>query len=372
MKNETKTFSHRDSSSNAGIRIGDDHYANRAVLLFRFTVWFITGLVGAYCFAILPPPVLAAEPTVLTRTGQDTTFYFGQNGYTYVQQRGAINMIPDNTGEVCSIELDINWIGTPTDGVKLTVYNYGLGDDTGANPANGSLVTSSTLTATEIASTTERFNFQNCFEVIPGNRYHLLLERTGSNSDANYYSITGAGDSAKHTSGFTAGSWTLPSGSYRYYQIWRGYYTYQTGNLFGTSTVNFNDENNCRSNLTFGSFFSSSTLEAFGCILFMPAPSSIAWINEKISNFNSVFPFNLFFDTLNLLKTDTNGYTTTNANINLPLGYPGGIMGSTTVAITSSTISGFVGQNVWQIYWSFLTNLIWLMTAGFIIFTIIR
>lgn len=141
---------------------------------------------------------------------------------------------------------------------------------------------------------------------------------------------------------------------------------------FPSSTINFATTTNCRNDLTFSSFLSSSTLQAFGCLFFVPHPNTLSFLNDNFNKFTNVFPFSLFFNTLNLARSYVENYSNSNPSLVIPLGPSGGFMGSSTpVVFSSSTFVALIGQNAYNNYWEAMQNLIHVLTIGFIIFTIV-
>lgn len=347
---------------------------------FNTFVWLLVFTISG--IALLPVGVYGESGTIYEQLNQGGSVDFGQNttGYSN-QQINLENWTPSNSGSVCSIKLYMSDTLTPTDGVKLTIYSNGTSPSGTLGP-NGSVVASSTILHTAVNDSSiavATFNFENCFLVVPGNYYDVGLARTGSltSGAAPRYSVAyqvGMGTATNNvlTRYTDAVSWEYLNTENRYTFTMGvyGYFNYQTASFFGSDSLSFGSST-CRDSLSFGDFFSSSTLSAFGCIMFQPASSSLSFINAKFQSFNSVFPFNIFFDILNLARTKAEDYSVSNSAITLPLGAPGYFLGSTSVSLTSSTLTNLIGQAGVDLYWDFSEAIIWILTGAFILFTVI-
>lgn len=140
--------------------------------------------------------------------------------------------------------------------------------------------------------------------------------------------------------------------------------------IFGSSTISFSTSTNCWSDLTFSDFLSSSTLNAFGCLFFVPTPSSLSYLNDSFSQFSDVFPFSLVFDTINKVRSETEGYSETGQSITVPLG-SASFMNNLQFTLSSSSFSNAISSETKNTFFDLIKNGLWLLTGGIIIFKLI-
>ena len=121
------------------------------------------------------------------------------------------------------------------------------------------------------------------------------------------------------------------------------------------------------------SLLSSSTIDGLICagkkigfdiltFLFVPT-QGLDFFNAQIASFAGVFPFNIFFGFTDTLKTFVESHDITEKTIDFPL-----LFDDTTVTIlSSSTLSGFIGESNKDLIFELQKNIIWL-TVMFVMF----
>ncbi len=195
------------------------------------TIITIFSLLVALVF-IAPNFALADTPDddiayiTLNPTSGDSISSFGQSTSQYGNGIAWKYIAPDSH-ELCNAHIDLKKQGSPTDGLKVKVQ---LGSLTDTDPSDGyglfsesQEILGSTLTTSLVSYT---FNFQNCPILVGNAVYWIIMYRTGSVSDSNYYINTQKVPSTSTTVSvlnfanvssfgkFTTGTWNQPSNSY--------------------------------------------------------------------------------------------------------------------------------------------------------------
>lgn len=118
---------------------------------------------------------------------------FGKSTTSSWASKVGMKYIPEANRFICQIDIVVGKAGSPSDGLKVEVYNGGTTVD------NGNIVATSynTWSASEIASNNGQvltywfdgtsINTGACFGVVAGQTYWITVSRTGSLSDTDYY-----------------------------------------------------------------------------------------------------------------------------------------------------------------------------------------
>jgi len=90
-------------------------------------------------------------------------------------------------GDICNIRLRINKYGSPTDNLKVSLYSDGTGEPGTLLDEADNMVSGSSLTT---SAQVVNFSFTAGYTLGYTQYYWIVVERTGSISNSNYYEMS--------------------------------------------------------------------------------------------------------------------------------------------------------------------------------------
>lgn len=366
MKHDKKNDS-GNHHSGPWIRNRDSDSANsNAILLLRHEIRYALVLAGITSVALVYATVPVAKAdnfqTLYEQATVTGTYDNGENNFTQQHQSSIRNVQFSNSDYVCSIKLlGASYAGTPTDSLRITLYSKATSFANG-DVTVGTLVTSSTISAANVIAGNTTATFTNCFQPTSGYYYGILIQRTGAESDTNFYKI-GYGDTGTTNLGiFSAGSWNdaTPSpkmGSVAFYGLTN--LTIQNYWLSTSTAINIGTSTDCYGTVDASSTFASVAMKNFTCFFFVPT-TGLTWFNQRLNNFQNTFPFSLLFGFNSLIQSELANATSTISNLVFPSLTATGTPTVITV-FTSSTLANVIGSSAKTLWFDFQKYLAWVI-----------
>lgn len=302
---------------------------------------------------------------------------------------GAFTFTDTGTITAISPRNRIKRYGDPDDTVEFALWKGG------ANPTAGTKVASCYLNKNIDALVAETWD-----EIIRGcnlttsytitstaDTYWYVISRTGSASTTAYWAFDDNpnGFQSANTCTRSAGTWSC-TGSARRFPVGFEHATYlQEWSSIATSTIDYlrfltstsTPDIDCSSYSA--GLFSSSTLQALSCYtretffwamekLFYPSQASIDIVNEAITSFENVFPFNVFFTIVSTLETQADLVTASTTAITIP--YPPFAGGGSLTLFDDTTVQSAIGETAYDEIRNVEEHFIWALFGIAVLSTI--
>lgn len=319
----------------------------------------LVGLVGFSYFSLLPSTVLADADTL------------AENQIGNTQVMGA-NSAPFYNGQTFRVAdfgyiREINFYGIRANVNDINKFALFKND--------GVMLSSTTITNTTTTDGTVVWTLADPVYVAPNRNYFfgeqavsgsgIAFVGTSSNPYANGCVFASDVD---YTEGTTVSPDNCASGT-----NWDIVFEVSGSPLtttIGTPTSTVAEYDNCRSTLTFSDFFSSSTLYAFGCILFIPDPDTLTFFNNTVASTTEIFPFSILFQFNEITRYALDNYASSSGtNLVIPIKFNA----STTqvIILGSSSINQTVGTEAKQQIDDWIVYSAWLVVAWLALRTIL-
>jgi hypothetical protein len=130
--------------------------------------------------------VALSDQQKISQTSQDSTITVGKSTLAGDDVKSVAQSFIANSRRIDKINLWVGKNGSPTDSLRCRIFT-----DNSNSPGTIISGATTTISGSDISDTAEEetFDFSETFDLVYGEKYWIIIDRTGSASDSNYYEI---------------------------------------------------------------------------------------------------------------------------------------------------------------------------------------